>query len=325
MQKHIPLLFGVSMSAIVATVYIVPSSSGGVLRAAELGVKPSDERIEVSIDGKPFASYLFVGGKDGDRPVVWPIVGPTGKESTRSWPIGKAKPGEATDHPHHRSLWFAHGDVDGIDFWAEGARCGKIVHRRLIKAEASDGTATIETENDWMDANGKKICVDVRTLRFGANDDARWIDFDIAITAGERAVTFRDTKEGAFAIRVPAAMSVNAKRGGKIVNSRGETDDDAWGKPAEWVDYHGPVEGETLGIAIFNHPSSFRFPTHWHVRTYGLFAANPFGELAFTGKGDGAHKLAKGETVSLRYRVYFHRGDEKKGRVARAYEGYAGE
>ncbi len=136
---------------------------------------------------------------------------------------------------------------------------------------------------------------------------------------------FGDTKEGSFGIRVPESMTVDAKRGGRIVNSDGKTDQAAWGQPAAWVDYHGPVEGETLGIAILNHPSSFRYPNRWHVRTYGLFAANPFGKKEF-GASDGPGgeaTLARGETLTLRYRVILHQGDEKEARIAEAFDAYA--
>ena len=115
-------------------------------------------------------------------------------------------------------------------------------------------------------------------------------------------------------------MRVESLKGGKIVNSDGLANIAAWGKPAAWVDYHGPVDDETLGVAILNHPSSFRFPSHWHVRTYGLFAANPFGLSDFTGgKEKGQYTLPAGETMKLRYRVLLHKGDEKQGGVAEAF------
>ena len=142
----------------------------------------------------------------------------------------------------------------------------------------------IIARNDWLGP-------DRRSLRRPAGADlrqrreSRWIDFLIAITATNGPVTFGDTKEGTFGMRVAESMRVEAKHGGRIVNSRGQTDAAAWGKPAEWVDYHGPVDGQTLGIAILNHPASFRFPTGWHVRTYGLFAANPFAQEEFPRQG----------------------------------------
>jgi hypothetical protein len=119
---------------------------------------------------------------------------------------------------------------------------------------------------------------------------------------------------------------VDAGQGGKIVNSEGNTDRDAWGKQAAWCDYHGPVKGNVVGIAILNHPQSFRFPTYWHVRTYGLFTANPFGLSNFVRaeKGAGAASLAQGDSFTLKYRLLIHKGDEREGRVAEAFARYAG-
>jgi len=146
----------------------------------------------------------------------------------------------------------------------------------------------------------------------------------VKATAGD--VTFADDKDGLFGVRVPDSMRVDAKQGGTFVNSRGGVDEkDAWGKTADWIDYHGPVDGETLGIAILNHPSSYGYPTHWHTRNYGLFAANPFGLHEFEPQAgvDGSHTIKAGDSLVFRYRVIFHKGDEKQGRIAEAWEKYS--
>jgi len=290
--------------------------------SAEITCERSAAGVVVKIDGRLFTEYLT---KSGTKPALWPLVGPTGKPMTRDYPL-RDRDGEKKDHPHQRSLWFSHGNVNGIDFWAEQGKpgtLGAIRHLKFLKI-ADGRPAVIVAQNAWLDPKGKKVCEDERTLRFNADDAARWIDFDIVLRATDGAVTFGDTKEGAFGVRVAESMSVDAKRGGKIVNSRGQTNDAAWGQRAAWVDYHGPVEGQTVGIAIFNHPRSFRFPTPWHVRGYGLFAANPFGLGAFSNEKErGGATLRPGETISLRYRVLLHRGDERDGRVAERYAEYA--
>ena len=304
-----------------AVVLLAVAAFAPPIARAEVTVKKTDTGVEVALDGKPFATYVF---KSGVKPILWPVIGPTGKEMTRAWPMREGNPDEKTDHPHQRSFWFTHGNVNGVDFWAETAKVqGKIEHKELVKAEGGR-VATIVTRNDWIGPDGQTILHDKRMLRFGGDADNRWIDFDIDITAAAPVVTFGDTKEGSFGLRIAETMRTDRKLGGKIITSEGLSDADAWGKPAAWVDYHGPVEGETLGIAIFNHPSSFRFPSHWHVRTYGLFAANPWGLADFTGgKERGEHSLKKGESLTLRYRVLFHRGDEKEGNVAQAFKSYA--
>ncbi len=286
--------------------------------AAEITAERGDHGVTVEIDGAPFTQYLtdFQG-----TPILWPIFGPTGKKMTRSHPMAEG-PGERKDHPHHRSLWFNHGDVNGHSYWHGET----IKHREFVRIVGGD-RAVIVARNDWLAPDGKKVCEDERTLTFGADGDVRWIDFDITIKATAGPVKFGDTKEGTFGVRVPGSMKVDAGQGGRIVNSEAQTDQAAWGQPAAWVDYHGPVEGETLGVAILNHPSSFRFPTHWHVRTYGLFAANPFGLHDFkrSREVDGSHALRPGETMTFRYRVLLHRGDEKSGKVAEMFAAYAKE
>jgi hypothetical protein len=290
--------------------------------AAEITAQKTEHGVTVEIDGHPFTEYLI---RSGNKPILWPILGPTGKRMTRDYPMEK-KIKETMDHVHHRSLWFTHGDVNGIDFWTESSsgKTGSVVHRKFTKI-ASGEEAHIDTEDDWMSPAGKKVCEDRRQLTFATRGDSRIIDFDITIRASEGPVVFGDTKEGTFGFRVPESIRVDSHQGGKIVNSAGQTDLAAWGKPADWVDYHGPVAGETVGIAIFDHPSSFRHPTGWHVRTYGLFAANPFAIEGFAGKAvkPAPYTLPKGEELALRYRVFLHRGDEKEGKVAEAYADYA--
>jgi hypothetical protein len=290
--------------------------------AAEISVARTPRGAAVNIDGKLFTEYLI---ESGTKPVLWPIIGPTGKPMTRDYPFVDSKTGKR-DHPHQRSLWFTHGNVNGVNFWAESGpgKIGRIKHVEFVKL-GGDPANEIVTRNDWLDPDGKRVCCDRRTLRFGANADARWIDFEIEVKACDGPVVFGDTKEGGFGVRVADSMAVDAKLGGRIINSRGQVDAEAWGKPAEWIDYHGPVDGQVLGIALLNHPSSFRFPTHWHTRPYGLHAANPFGLRAFSGdqNADGSYRIPQGGTIVLRYRVLLHKGDEKAGRVAEAFDDYA--
>jgi hypothetical protein len=303
--------------------FAIVSICAAHLPAAEVSAERSPRGVSIKIDGQPFTEYLT---RSGTKPILWPILGPTGKPMTRAYPMVK-ETREAHDHPHQRSLWFAHGSVNGVDFWSEsGKKVGSIEHREFVTIR-SGPQAVVVARDDWLGPDHKKICEDRRTLTFGAEGDARWIDFAIVLTASDGPVTFGDTKEGTLGVRVAESLCVDSKRGGRIVNSRGLVDAAAWGKPAEWVDYHGPIDGQTLGIAILNHPASFRFPTPWHVRTYGLFAANPFAQQAFLGKGesDQGYTLPAGKTLSLRCRVLLHRGDEKEGKVAEAFAAYAKE
>jgi hypothetical protein len=314
------------MRRVLSTLLFVVALIIAVPAWAEVGVKKTEKGVEVTLDGQPFTMYIF---NSGFKPILWPVIGPTGKEMTRAWPLRELPSGdksEATDHVHQKSFWFDHGNVNGIDFWAETSKNqGKQLHTELVKAEGGK-TGTLVTKNDWVGPDGKAIASDVRTLRFGGDANARWIDFDVTVTAVADELKFGDTKEGSFGLRIAESMRVDRKLGGKIVTSEGLEDDKAWGQPAKWVDYHGPVQGESLGIAILNHPSSFRYPTHWHVRTYGLFAANPWGLGDFTkGKQTSDYTMKKGESFTLRYRVIFHKGNEKDGKIAEAFAAYAKE
>ena len=309
---------------ILFVVSIVFLTFSAPLRAADVTAEKSPHGVTVKIDGQLFTEYLT---ESGTKPVLWPIIGPTGKPVTRPWPI-EGKPLETKDHPHHRSLWFTHGSVNGIDFWTDkpADKRGRVVHRDFAKI-TSGPVAEVDSQDDWLSPQGKKVLEDQCKLLFGTEGASRWIDYTITLRASEGPVVFGDTKEGSFGLRVADSIRVDAKKGGQIVNSRGQTGEDAcWGKPAEWVDYHGPLDGKTVGIAILNHPGSFRYPARWHVRNYGLFAANPFAEHEFEFPKDKVHPvsytLPQGKEITLRYRVLLHNGDEKQGRVAEAFAEY---
>ena len=273
-------------------------------------------------DDQLVTQYLTMSGH---KPVLYPLHGPDGVPLTRAFPIADALPGEAKDHVHHRSLWFTHGEVNEFDFWAEGEHCGKI-KQTSSKATADSEQAKLETENDWLTPAGDVLLSDQRTLVFHDVEGAQVIDFDIVLTAGKEDVVFGDTKEGSFGVRVAGTMKVDAKQGGTILTNRGAKDGAAWGQEAEWVDYSGPVDGKTYGVTIMNHPSSFGFPTRWHVRSYGLFAANPFGVHHFVGgKRTEGVRLPAGESLSLRYRLVLHRGAAADANLDAQWKAYAGE
>ncbi len=222
--------------------------------------------------------------------------------------------------------------MNGVDFWRtnvnddKGDTVPRIEHREFVKTDVENGLGRIVTLNDWMNGD-KKVCADMRDLTFGNSSDGnRWIDSAITITAPEGDVTFGDTKEGAFALRVVDSMRVDAKTGGRIVNSEQQTNEDTWGMPARWVDYTGPVEGETVGITMMSHPQSFRPKPRWHVRTYGLFAANPFGQTEFPhpeAAQQGAVTIKKGDSLTLKYRVWIHRGNTDVPAIEKVFADYS--
>ncbi len=295
---------------------------------AEVTAERNKRGVTIKVDGKPFTEYLTLAGHS---PALWPVIGPTGKPITRSYPFVPATKEGTKDHAHHQSIWFTHDKVNGANYWAANKNDNKedsgahIAHREFVDVSSGD-TARVVTRNDWMDGD-KRICEDERTVVFGKGaDDSRWIDFAITLKATDGDVSFGDTKEGTFAVRVADSMRVDAKQGGHIVNSDGKENGDAWGLPARWVDYTGPIEGETVGIAIMCHPKSFRPLPRWHVRTYGLFAANPFGEAEFPPSDvakQGTFTLKKGESITLRYRILLHHGKTAPAAIEEAFRAFA--
>ena len=314
----------IALTLVLVFILMSPVPAETVGADTKVTVQQDSEGVTVNVNGKLFTRYLI---KSGAKPILYPLIGPTGKEMTRGYPMRAAIAEEKEDHIHHRSFWFTHGDVNGVDFWAETKNHGVIKHRKFSKVAADGDRATIVTVNDWIGPDGVKHCEDERQWTFGADEKSRWVDAAITVKATDRPVKFGDTKEGCFGVRVAGSMRVELGKGGRIVNSEGESDIDAWGKPAAWVDYSGPVDGEAVGVAILNHPTSFRFPTYWHVRTYGLFAANPFGLHHFkrSNEFDGSHTLQPGESFRIRYRVLLHQGNADTVDIAQAFQHFAKE
>ena len=301
---------------IVACVAVAVAAEAGVV------VQEAGGTVRVEIDGTLFTEYHY---QDVARPFLYPVIGPGGVPMTRDWPMRKTT-NEPADHVHHKGLWFAHGDLNGVDFWSEQERFGKTVHEKFLQLSSGAEEGVIRSLNNWVGPAGAVVCTDERTIRFHGDKEARMIDYEVTLIASHGELKLGDTKEGTMAIRLPATMSVEGSKGqGHIVTSEGARDGDAWGKRAKWVDYSGPVNGKTAGVAIFDHPKNPRHPTWWHVRTYGLFAANPLGAHHFENKpaGTGDLKLAAGERVTFRYRFVLHAGDEKSAGIDARYTAYS--
>jgi len=289
----------------------------------------SEGKLRVEISGDLFTEYIY---KDVPKPVLYPIIGPYGIGMTRNFPMKAGVEGEADDHPHQRSLWFTHGEVNEANFWAEGPDCGKTVQAELIKAEGGPDHGVISTRNNWVGPDGKVQLSDTRTITFRTAPGARIIDYHITIHAAEGDVIFGDTKEGTMGIRTHPNLRLenDPERGvttanGQAVNSEGVEGREVWGKRAKWVDYWGTIDDKTVGVAIFDHPGNPRHPTWWHARDYGLIAANPFGVHDFEEKpkGEGDMIIKAGDSVTFAYRFLFHEGDTKKAGIADQYERYA--
>ena len=284
---------------------------------AQTTLTAEDKSVRVELDGEHFCNYIFDGQQ---RPILYPIIGPNGTPMTRNFPMKEGK-NEAKDHPHHTSLFYAHGIVNGADFWH--AKENTIIQTKRAQ-EVVDGVGIIRSSNSWQ-AKGKEVCTDETELRFGKDGDSRFIDYQITIIANVGDVRLGDTKEGTMAIRTHPELRLKGKVAkGKANNSNGDKGKALWGKSAAWVDYYAPINDKVVGIAIFDHSTNPRHPTTWHARDYGLICANPFGLSYFQKKpkGSGDINLKAGEKVTFRYRFLFHPGDTESANIAKRWEAW---
>ena len=281
------------------------------------------QEIAVKVDGKPFATFQY--GKDAAKPYIAPVRSASGKIITRRFPMENVA-GESKDHLHHRGLWFSYDDVNGVKFWENDPSYTKPhMGRQVVKSAKlteAGGSSAIASVIEWRSDADKLLLVENRDMTFGGDDARRWIDFHITLTAADD-VTLGDTKEGAFAIRLDDQFT--ERNGMKMTDADGRAGmKQIWGKRSNWVDYAATLDGEKLGVAMFDHPGNPRHPTYWHARDYGLFALNPFGRNAFdSNQEESSWKLPKGQKIEFRWRVMIHPGDAQTGKVADLYQAYA--
>lgn len=292
------------------------SSGAGVV----LKNDPAAKTVEVHIRGEHFTTYHY--GETQHLPFLWPVNAEGGVGVTRNHPMGKDEPA-VEDHPHHCSLYLTYGAVNGHDFWHAGrGRTGVI---RTAKLETGDGEdfAWIRAHNHWLSKTDDKLILEeVRELRFHDTEPSgRLFDFISTFKATQGDVEFGDSKEGMLAFRIRPEM--DGDHSGVLTNAGGKQgESEVYGKPSPWMDYTGTIAGHgKRGIALFDHPDNFR-PVQWHVRNYGLAAANPFGTRSVARLEDGRHTLKQGESLTLRYRFLIHSGDHQQADVAGHYQRY---
>ena len=297
---------------------------------------PKAKRVDVSVDGILFTSYLY--SDTLEKPFLFPVVAADGITVTRGYPI-VPRIGESVDHMHHTGFWFAYGNVNGIDFWgnsrelpaAAKAKCGSIRFRNIEKLESLPGKGILEVNQEWVGPDGLIPLKEQARFVFYASKDYRIIDRITTLTAQLPEVIFTDTKEGAFAIRVARFLEFPAKEprtfvdaSGKITNipvlnnegvngnylsSEGIEGAAVWSTRAKWMKLSGVINSDTVSIVFMDHPSNLNYPTFWHARDYGLFSANPFGQKDFTkGKESLNFKLKKGESITFRHRLLIKSG-----------------
>jgi methane monooxygenase PmoA-like len=297
-------------------------------------IKPDEsaKRVDISIGGEPFTSYRW--DEQLKKPVLYPLRSARGTVVTRGWPLDP-RAGERVDHPHHVGLWFNYGDVNGLDFWNnsdaippdQAPKMGTIRHERIVKAEGGAGSGTLIVAARWTNARGEVLLHEDTTYVFRGGEASRTVDRVTTLSAPGQRVVFNDNKEGVFGLRVARQLELPSKTAevftdasgrpttvpaldnagvtGMYTSSEGKKGDDVWGTRGRWTMLTGRIGERPVTVAILDHPSNPGYPTHWHARGYGLFAANPLGHAALSEGREPAFNLPidSKSPVTFRYRV----------------------
>jgi len=297
-----------------------------------------EKKVDVFVDGDHFTSYIYLSTIE--KPILYPIKTSKGTFITRGYPIAN-RPGERVDHPHHVGLWFNYGDVNGIDFWNNSGaipedrknKYGSIVHREIKQMKSGKDEGVLEVGMDWVDHQGKVLLKESTVFIFGGKGNTRYIDRITTLIAQNMDVSFIDNKEGMLGMRMARELEHPADKPVKFTDAQGNfTDvrslnnegvtgmyrssegiegDDVWGTRGRWMNLSGTIQGEDVSVVILDHPTNVGYPTYWHARGYGLYAANPLGQKAMSGgKEELNYKLKIGESVTFRHRVLVYSGEK---------------
>lgn len=298
--------------------------------------READRQVDVLVDGKPFTSFCWYGNVF--KPVLFPVLTAAGTEVTRGFPL-RTKAGERNDHPHQIGMWFTYGNVDGNDFWGNGskglgkknANGGVIKHLKVDKISEGPGEGVLVSSESWTDSTGHELLTEHTEYHFIARGQTRLIDRITTLTAKSKTLSFADTKEGMFGIRVARQLELpskgdvtltdaqgnptlvkelpNQEVSGNFSSSEGIAGEAVWSTRARWMNLFGNIRGEKISLVICDHPKNPNYPTYWHARGYGLFAANPLGTKDFTkGKEELNFSLPAGKSVSFRFRLVVSSG-----------------
>ena len=304
--------------------------------AIEFVKHEADHRVDVMVDGKLFTAYRWPDNVY--KPILYPLITSNGTEVTRGFPL-VPREGERTDHRHQVGNWLNYGNVNGYDFWGNGSsgkrneeKGGVIKHLGIDKLSGGAGEASMVTSASWVDPSGKELLAEKTEYHFIADDSIRIVDrITTLTTTGQEPVSFKDTKEGMFGIRVARQLELPSQQGviltdasgkaatvktvsnegvtGNYRSSEGVTGEEVWSTRARWMDLFGSIGNEKISVVICDHPDNISYPTYWHARGYGLFAANPLGAKDFTKEKEVLdYSLPAGESLTFKYRIIISSG-----------------
>ncbi len=329
---------GVLLVSAAAGVALVASAFAAPPKSVQVVSDSANRRVDITIDGQPFTSYIWPTTLK--KPVLYPIIDADGVTVTRGWPL-EPRPGERTDHPHHDGFWFNYSNVNGFDFWnnseaipaARAAKMGTIVFDRIVSTKSGASRGELVTDSTWIDGQNHPILSQTSTYVFAHSGPTRTIDLVVTLKALDHVV-FTDDKDGLLGLRVARWLESPDEKGGtftdangnatavaaaanlpgvapptgEYLTSEGVRGEAAWSTRGRWCSLTGHDNaGHTVTVAIFDHPGNVGYPTYWHARGYGLFAANPLGRHMFDATQPPLnYTLEKGQTTTFRYRLAFY-------------------
>jgi hypothetical protein len=343
--------------ALVGLVVGIASINGAALMGqatspdfVQITVRDADRRVDVTVGGKPFTSYIYPTSLK--KPVLYPLRAASGAIVTRGYPL-EPRPGERVDHPHQAGLWFNYGNVSGLDFWnnstaikdSAAPHMGTILHRSIRGMTSGAGEGTLEVTNEWVNHRGRVLLSEDTRFVFHARSGVRLVDRITTLTARDSSVSFTDDKEGLIGMRVARGLEQpsttperfvdasgratdvpvldNTGVTGKYTSSEGKEGDAVWGTRGRWTMLAGSLNNEPITLAILDHPQNVGFPTYWHARGYGLFAANNLGQKAMSGGKDELNfTLAAGKSVTFRHEILILNGVATAADIERYYAAF---
>lgn len=311
-------------------------STNAMAQQEMVTVKRNDQqkKVEVIVGSKPFTTFLYPDTLE--KPVLYPLIAADGAVVTRGFPLNP-KPGDPTDHPHHIGLWFNFENLNGLDFWNNSyaipaerkSQYGWIRTEKITEAN-SGKTGVLAYQANWTNQSKDVILTENTRFKFSGDKNQRVIDRITTLTAVKEA-TFTDAKDGMLGLRLAHELQIPTTKDEKFTDSKGivtlvkggtdktptgnyltsegKTGDAAWSTRGTWCKVFGKMGNDSVSVAIIDHPNNPNYPTFWHARGYGLFAANPLGEKIFTnGKSAKNLKLQPGQSVTFKYRVVINNG-----------------
>jgi Methane oxygenase PmoA len=336
MKKKLPYqtrTLGRSCLAAISLGLLLGGSTLAQKQARGVSVVPheAERRVDILAAGQLFTAYIWP--ETQKKPVLFPLNASDGTPVTRGFPL-EPRTGERVDHPHHAGLWFNYGDVNGVDFWNNSNtlpteaqnKMGSIVHRRIVSTKSGKDSGELLVEMDWLMPDGKAILRETTKFVFRAGPNLRVVDRITTLTALDQRVVFHDNKEGVVGIRVRRELEQPSKEpllftdasgratavakldntgvSGEYVSSEGMKGDAVWGTRGRWTMLRGTVGQNPITLVMLDHPKNPGYPTYWHARGYGLFAANPLGQEVFSsGKEKLNFTLEPKQNVTFRHRL----------------------